>query len=180
MGLYINDIIVWLTEECGLKLVCFVDDIVIAVPEENHEYVLGLLPELRRRLAERNVILNEKKFYDQPYQHGLEFLGSHIKPYRIHINNRTYYRAKRKIHLLNSMRYKDIDAMVCLFNSYSGLLKNRTDYRRLIKLKNLLDECWWKWLKFNSRRLCLQYRVGYSVNERLNIKYNLKIRKYGN
>ena len=34
MGLYINDEILWLTEECGVRLVCFVDDIVFVVPEE--------------------------------------------------------------------------------------------------------------------------------------------------
>lgn len=178
MGLYINDIIYWLTDECGIKLICFVDDIVMVVPEEQHEYVLGLLPELRRRLAERNVVLNEKKFYDQPYQHGLEFLGSHIKPYRVHLNNRTVYRARRRIKELNDSTYKDIDTMVMSFNSYSGLLKNRTDYKRLMSLKNLLCDKWWLWLMFNKKKQCLGYRPGYSINERLNRKYYLNIKKY--
>lgn len=178
MCLYINDIIEWLTDDCKIKLVCFVDDIVMIVPEEQHQYALSLLPELRTRLADRNVKLNEKKFYDQPYQYGLEFLGSHIKPYRIHLNNVTYNRAIKKIQTLNTQKYRDIDALVASFNSYSGLLKNRTDYKRLIKLKNLIAKDWWKFVYFNRRRLCLGYRKGFSVNDRLNRKYNLKLKKY--
>ena len=64
MGLYINDEIRWLTEEMGIRLVCFVDDIVMVVPEHVHGYALALIPELRRRLALKGVRLNEKKFYE--------------------------------------------------------------------------------------------------------------------
>lgn len=180
MGLYINDIIIWLTEACGIKLVCFVDDIVLVVPEERHRYVLDLIPVLRRKLAERNIQLNKKKYYDQPYQHGLEFLGSHIKPYRIHLNNSSFNRAKLKIESLNRQKYKDIDQMVQSFNSYSGLLKNRIDYKRLIKLKDALAPQWWKWLYFNEEKLCLGYKQKYSTNERINRKYNLNLKKYRN
>ena len=178
MGLYVNDIIIWLTIDCGIRLVCFVDDIVMVVPEHLHGYALGLLPEIRRRLAGRNVRLNEKKFYDQPYQHGLEFLGSHIKPYRIHLNNRTYYRAKRKVEELNDAPHKDIDQMVQSFNSYGGLLKNRTDYNRLVALKDMLAPEWWQWLDWDEKRLCLIYKEGYSINDRLNRKYNLKLKRH--
>ena len=178
MGLYINDIIIWLTEECGLKVVCFGDDIVITVREEHHQYALSILPEMRQRLAGRNVHFNEKKFYDQPYQHGLEFLGSHIKPYRLHLNNSSYSRAIAKIKRMNACRYKDINTMVSSFNSYSGLLKNRTDYRRLMKMKTALAEDWWTWLHFDEKRQCLAYNKGFSVNERLNKKYNLKLKRY--
>ena len=176
MGLYVNDVIIWFTEECGIRLVCFVDDIVMVVPEELHEYVLSLLPEIRRRLASRNVRLNEKKFYDQPYEHGVEFLGSHIKPYRVHLNNRTYGRALNRVHALNGEARKDIDAMVSSFNSYSGLLKSRTDYNRLISLRDELAQAWWKWLKWDERRLCINYKSEYSVNSRLNKKYHLQLK----
>ncbi len=178
MGLYINDIIKWLTDECGIVLTCFVDDIVIVVSERRHRYVLALLSVLRKKLAERNVFLNEKKFYDQPYQHGLEFLGSHIKPFRIHLNNKTYGRAVEKVRLMNKQPYKDIDKMLQCFNSYSGLLKNRTDYKRLVALKDMLSEDWWKWIEWNENKLCLSYKDGHSVNERLDRKYSLKLKRY--
>lgn len=178
MGLYVNDEILWLTEGCGVKLVCFVDDIVFVVPEERHQYLLSLLPELRRRLAKKGVTLNEKKFYDQPYYHGCEFLGSHIRPNRIHLNNKTYDNAIRSIEKMNENRYKDIDAMVSVFNSYSGLLKNRTDYKRLLELRDKLSPEWWQWLEWDDRRRCITYKQGYSPNEILNNKYHLKLKSY--
>lgn len=181
MGLYINDEIKWLNEECGLRVVCFVDDIVFSVPERQKAYVLSLLPELRRRLAKKNIRLNEKKFYCQPYQHGLEFLGSHIKPYRIHLNNSTYERALQRIDELNAIADKSIgmDELVASANSYTGLLKNRTDHKRLLWLRDWVSQDWWQYVEWNETKQCLSYKPGYSINERLNKKYNLKIKRYG-
>lgn len=178
MGLYINDVIIWLTEVCKLKVVCFVDDITIVVPEERHEEVLLIIPILREWLAKRNVRLNDRKFYDQPYQHGCEFLGSHIKPHRIHLNNRTYYRGVHMVREVNEKPYKDLDKMVQSFNSYGGLLKNRTDYNRLIALRDTLAPKWWDYLEWNEKKLSLAYKKGYSVNDRLERKYNLKLKHY--
>lgn len=173
MGLYVNDEIKWLTEDCGLCLVCFVDDIVFVVPEERHQYLLSLLPELRVRLAAKGVTLNERKFYDQPYRHGCEFLGSHIRPNRIHLNNKTYDNAVTAIEVMNASRYKDIDRMVSVFNSYGGLLKNRTDYKRLKELKDKLSPVWWRRLEWDEVRGCITYKPGFTPNERLDRKYHL-------
>lgn len=178
MGLYVNDEILWLTNDCSVKIVCFVDDIVFVVPEERHQYLLSLLPELRSRLAKKGVTLNEKKFYDQPYYHGCEFLGSHIRPNRVHLNNSTFDNALRTIDELNASRHKDIDKMLSVFNSYSGLLKNRTDYKRLLELRDRLSPEWRQWLKWDERRLCLTARAEYSTNARLNDKYNLNIHQH--
>ena len=178
MGLYVNDEILWLTEECDIKLVCFVDDIAMVVPEERHQYLLSLLPELRSRLAKKGVTLNEKKFYDQPYCHGCEFLGSHIRPNRVHLNNSTFDNALRTIDELNASRHKDIDKILSVFNSYSGLIKNRTDYKRLLELRDRLSPEWWQWLVWDERRLCLTARAEYSTNARLNEKYNLNIHQH--
>ncbi len=179
MGLYVNDTIEWLTDERLIRLVVFVDDIVMVVAEEQHWYALSLIPEIRRRLAPRNVRLNEKKFYDQPARHGVEFLGSHLKNGRLHLNNKTYKRAVARIDELNAMSYKDIDTLLSSFNAYSGLLKNRTDYHRLIALRDRVAPEWMKWVKWDGRRLCLTCRDGYTERERLDRKYNLhtKIQK---
>lgn len=179
MGLYINDIIKWLTDDCGIKIVCFVDDIVMVVSEHLHGYALSLIPRLRVMLSERNVFLNEKKFYDQPANHGVEFLGSHIKNNRLHLNNRTYKRAVERIKELNKEPFMDIDVMMGSFNSYSGLLKNRTDYERLLALKEELKAEWWNYLDWDTRRKCLIYKFEYTVKSRLNRKYclNIKLKK---
>lgn len=82
------------------------------------------------------------------------------------------------IEKLNKSRRKDIDAMVAVFNSYSGLLKNRTDYKRLLELRDKLLPEWWQWLSWDNKRKCITYKQGYSTNERLNNKYHLKLKHY--
>lgn len=178
MGLYINDDIKWLTEDCGIKAVCFVDDIVMVVPEHMHEYALSLFPALRQRFAIKNVCTNDKKFYDQPYQHGLEFLGSHIKTYRIHLNNKTYGRAIDTVRKANAdtNKYRHLDRFVSQINSYTGLLKGRTDYRRTERLIGAISDEWWQWLRWDKRRQCLSYQEGHRPNQRLNKKYHLKLK----
>lgn len=177
MCLYVADIVRWLCEDCGIKTVCFVDDIVMVVPERLHEYALSLIPVLRKKLATRNIRLNERKFYDQPYGHGVEFLGSHIKPFRIHLNNKTYSCGVKRIKELNAESVKDIDKMLNSFNSYGGLLKNRTDYRRLLMLRDMMCEEWWKRLEWNPRKQCVSFQEKYSIKERLNRKYHLHLKK---
>ena len=77
------------------------------VPERLHQYALSLLPELRKKFAAKGIKMNNKKFYDQPFQHGLEFLGSHIRPNRIHLNAKTINRCKAKIMEMNRCKDKE-------------------------------------------------------------------------
>lgn len=179
MGLYINDELKWLTGDCGLDVVCFVDDIVMVSPERLHGYALSLIPELEKRLARKNVRLNKKKFYDQPYQHGLEFLGYHIKPFRRHLNNKTYARALKKIKELNKFKDKFSKVALCLqtVNSYIGLMKRCADHNRTLKLVSALDREWLKYISYNVRRGIMVYNEGYRDNDRLDILYNIKPRR---
>ena len=77
---------------------------------------------------------------------------------------------------MNGLLYKNIDAMLSTFNSYSGLLKNRCDYKRLIDLRDKLSDDWWQWLEWNDRKECLSYKNGYSEKDRLNRKYKLNLK----
>ena len=180
MGLYLNDEVRWLNEDCGIRTTLFMDDGTMVVPGRLHGYALSLFPELRKRLAKKGVTLNEKKFYDQPYQHGFEFLGTHIKTYRLHLNNKTYDRAIERIREMNAQedKFAHIDNLLSSFNSYSGLLKGRTDYKRLLELRDSLSPEWWQWLSYDEQRRCLVYLPQYSINERLNNKYHLKLKHY--
>ena len=130
-----------------------------------------------RKNSIKNIRINEKKFYDQPYGNGCEFLGSHLRPFRLHLNNKTYERAQEAIDEMNALDIKDIDKMVECFNSYSGQLKNRTDYWRLLALRDRLDNEWWRWLRWNGQRHCLAYREGFTPNERLIRKYRITLKK---
>ena len=165
MGLYINDEIKWLTEECGLDVVCFVDDIVFVVPEHLHGYALSLIPELRKRFAAKGVRLNEKKFYDQPAEHGVEFLGSHIKPNRVHLNDSTANRAVYQTKSLNGIRDKghNLHKLVDSVNSYTGLTKNRNNYKTTQKIKGAIGQDWWEFLDWDARRQCVVYKAGFLV-----------------
>lgn len=178
MGLYLNDDIAWLNDECGIPSTLFMDDCTEVVTLEQHAFALSLMPELRLRLAAKGIRLNEKKFYDQPYEYGLEFLGSHIKVGRIHLNRDTYYRAVCRIRDLNRCCNKEkiIDKMQSSFNSYAGMLKSRTDYGRLERLREMLHPDWWQYFTYNERRRCLQCTPEYSKKARLKRKFNLKLK----
>lgn len=177
MGLYINDEIRWLNDECNIRSTLFMDDCVMVVPEEQHQYALGLLPELRRRLGAKGVKLNEKKFYDQPYHHGLEFLGSHIRPNRIHLNSKTINRCKGKILEMNRYRNKEakLEHFVSSMNSYFGLLKNRTDYYKIFKLMHMVDLEWWDYCYYNVKKRCITVIPSQQHRRRLERKYSIKL-----
>lgn len=181
MGLYMNDEVIWLNEDCGIRSTLFMDDCVMVVPERLHAYALTLFPELRRRLAAKGVRMNERKFYDQPYWHGLEFLGSHIKPRRVHLNNDTYGRAVSRVEEFNRVadKYHSIDAFVSSFNSYTGLLKNRTDFKRMMWLRDSVCPDWWTMCGWDGRRQCVTCLPGYTLRDRLNRQYNLHIKRHG-
>ena len=181
MGLYINDEIKWLTGEAGIDAVCFVDDIVMVVPESRHEYALAQISVLRKKLARKGVRLNEKKFYDQPHGHGVEFLGSHIRPGRVHLNDKTYTQALIRIRELNRVEDKaaSIDAFLSSMNSYFGLLKQRTDYRRMLRLRDDISGDWWRFVMWDDRRKCVTARPEWSWRARMDRKYHLNLKNNG-
>jgi hypothetical protein len=179
MGLYINDDIQWLNDECGIKSTLFMDDCTMIVPERLHRYALSLFPELRKRLAAKGIRLNEKKFYDQPYKHGLEFLGSHIRPNRIHLNAKTINRCKAKIMEMNRCKdkEKELEHFLASMNSYFGLLKNRTDYYKMFELLRMVDLEWWHYCYYNVRKKCLTAVPSQSHKMRLCRKYGIKVKQ---
>lgn len=182
MGLYINDEIRWLNEECGIPTVCFVDDLVMTASTDTKPHVLALLPELRRRLAAKGVHLNERKFYCQQYWKGLEFLGSHIKPDRIILNDVTWHRCMERIKEYNRLpsdqQYQNLDRFISTVNSYTGLLKGRTSYRRICALRAAIGSTWWQWLEWDQTRLCVISKPSDTFHSRLKRKYHIKTQNH--
>ena len=179
MGLYLNDEVRWLNDECLVRSTLFMDDCVMVVPEDQHEYALSLMPTLRERLAAKDVRMNDRKFYDQPYEHGLEFLGTHIRPWALHLNNGTFGRAIDRIEEYNAVpdtqKYFHLDRFISTVNSYTGLLKNRTDFRRVLILRDTIADAWWQWLDWDYRRLCVVSKPQHGFRQRLCKKYHLKL-----
>lgn len=178
MGLYINDEVAWLNDEVGIPTTVFMDDGVMVVPERLHQYALHHIAILRQRLAAKGVRMNDKKFYDQPWQHGFEFLGSHIRQGRIILNDGTWHRCVERITEFNAItdKYANIDQFMSAVNSYTGLLKNRTSYLRIQAVVDLIDEAWWQWLAWDECRLCLVCKPEHSFRMRLNEHYHLKLK----
>lgn len=181
MGLYINDDVAWLNDEVGLLTTVFMDDGVMVVSEERHQYALQHLPVLRERLAAKGVAMNDKKFYDQPWQHGLEFLGSHIHDGRIILNDATWKRCIDTISDFNSKpvkeKYRTLDNFLSSINSYTGLLKNRTSYNRIQTLVSMVHPDYLQWLEWDKRRQCFVCKPEHSFRVRLKDKYHLKLKR---
>ncbi len=179
MGLYINDEVAWLNDDCGICTTVFMDDGTMITADEMKDYALSLLPELRKRLAAKGVRMNDKKFYCQQYWKGLEFLGSHIHTDRLILNDATWFRCKERIEEYNHdpFKYQHLDKFMATVNSYTGLLKNRTSYRRIQELRELIHPVWWQWLDWDERRLCVVGKPEHTLRERLRRKYHLKIKR---
>lgn len=180
MGMYLNDEVCWLNDDCGIRATLFMDDCVMVVSERLHQYALSLFPVLRQRLAAKDVYMNEKKFYDQPYQHGLEFLGSHIRPWSAILNDSTFSRAIARVKEYNDIpddeKYQHLDSFIDTVNSYTGLLKNRTSFRRTCQLRDTIAPAWWQWIEWNDRRQCVVSNPQHTFRARLNDKYHLKLK----
>ena len=121
----------------------FVDDSVFIGTDKKQ--MLKLYGILRGMYKNIGCTVNEKKFYFQSYEHGLEFLGSHIKMDRIYLNNRTIAKAFVSIDNLNKIQDKEdrvIDFLQTV-NSYLGMLRNRNSYGALLELLRYVDPEWW-------------------------------------
>jgi hypothetical protein len=180
MGLYINDEVIWLNEDCGIRTTVFMDDGVMVVPDRLKPYALSLLPELRRRLVAKGVKMNDKKFYCQQHWKGLEFLGSHIHPWSVILNDATWARCLARIEEYNQLstveKYRELDRFISTVNSYTGLLKNRTSYKRIMVLKDTIAPEWWEWLEWDTHRQCVVSKPQHTFRARLNDKYHLKLK----
>lgn len=121
---YLSDIDWWFINDIEPHYVRFVDDIVIVT--SNKQEVLKAISILRQKLKDVNVQMHPKKFYCQHYTKGLEFLGYHIKPGRMILNNKIVNRA------IESSTYRGpVLRFQCKINSYAGLLRKGTNQKRL-------------------------------------------------
>lgn len=179
MNLYYTSIDKWVTDSLQLHYCRFVDDMYF-VTDNKDAFLTYVMPELRRRLSDIDANLNERKFYCQEVRRGVECLGSVIKCERVYLCNKTVHRAFRRIRELNKVCNKGahVNRIIDSFNSYSGMLKVRNGYKILIRLKDALNEEWWKYVEFDEYRLCLIVKKEFTRKKILNDKYNLKLKQY--
>lgn len=133
-SLYPTDADIYVAECMSEHFVRYVDD--TAIVTDNKEMALAAIPGLRGVLGQLGVTLHPKKFYCQPYEHGVEFLGYHIvPPDRIHLKNETISRAM----LVAQSHGRGKDSYVNAINSYLGMIKGTSDIAKARKLLDLVD-----------------------------------------
>lgn len=106
----------------------YVDDTVIVT--DNKEMTLAMIPALRDKLSQIGITLHPHKFYCQPYQHGVEFLGYRILPERIHLKRHTINRAFEVAASVDRGRRNYLDSI----NSYLGMIKGTSDTKQAVVL----------------------------------------------
>jgi hypothetical protein len=106
----------------------YVDDSVLVT--DNKEMALAMIAEVRKLCEKLEITMHPTKFYCQPYQHGLEFLGFHIAPGRVHLNRRTLNRAL----LAAKDNTKSAQGFIDSINSYLGMIKATSDIKYTIKI----------------------------------------------
>lgn len=130
-SLYPVDVDKFVEENISTHFARYVDDTVIVT--DNKEMALAMLPEYRKRLEAIGITMHPYKFYCQSAEHGVEFLGYHILPGRIHLKMRTIRRAICVARSVERGRVNYMDAI----NSYLGMIKVTSDTKWADKL---LDE----------------------------------------
>lgn len=131
----------------GLKYTRFVDDICIVAktPEEIVEarYILY------DTLNDFKLLLHPKKFYIQPYWHGVKFCGKVVKCNRIYISNRTVGAITEKIRIYSKNPSLDTAKhLMQSINSYFGLMKNTASFNIRKRIMGMALDSFSEWLYF--------------------------------
>jgi len=160
MGLYINEVVKWLASHDFMRVMVFVDDIYMVT--KNKDITLAIMPELRRRLAELKVSLNERKFYCQHYSKGIMCLGTMLKFDRAYVNNTT---SKRAFKSLSDWKGKvlhglDRQRLLCSLNTYCGIFKKRNNRKELLSFIGSGLKMFRKKLVLNGKKNCFNLKKG--------------------
>lgn len=160
MGLYINDVVKWLASHDFMRVMVFVDDIYMVTKDK--DITLAMMPELRRRLAELKVSLNERKFYCQHYSKGIMCLGTMLKFDRAYVNNTT---SKRAFKSLSDWKGKflhglDRQRLLCSLNTYCGIFKKRNNRKELLSFIGSGLKMFREKLVLNGKKNCFNLKKG--------------------
>lgn len=103
----------------------YVDDAIIV--SHDKEWLLSLVPRIQAYLkAELGLELHMGKLHISEVHHGIEFLGSYIRPYRTYASRKTLERMEKKIALLDFTKPWKVLRSV---NSYLGIFQHTASYR---------------------------------------------------
>ena len=103
------------------------------------DYLLSCAPKIRTFTKERlGLEVSKDKFYFQPVNHGVKFLGSMIMPGRIYCGNRVRGEFEKALY----KEYPDLDSALSSFNSYLGLIRHYSSYNIRERIMSDLPNGW--------------------------------------
>lgn len=147
---YMNDFDHFIKHSLGIRYYGrYVDDFVIV--HNDKEYLKSLVPIIRKFMNEAlHLKLHPRKVYLQHYDKGVRYLGIIVKPYRKYIVNRTFGNMYDRILTLNDIvkynpptkEYKRL--FVSSLNSYLGIMRHYSTYKKCHVLINTFLSIWWK------------------------------------
>lgn len=152
MGVYLSPIDRWLESE-GIWHLRYMDDVVM-LTYDVEAFLSYVMPRLRQIISRLGLSLNERKFYCQPVSHGVEFLGSHVKPGSVWLNKRTIGQGVDK--LLSSGKKGDaasLDYCAAVANSLAGLMKNRSNVRDVRRLSSTVADATGGKVEYDDKRM---------------------------
>ena len=69
-----------------------------------------------------------------------------------------------------------VDQFLSSLNSYTGLLKTRTEHKRLQTVRDAVSDDWYNYVEWDDGRQCVTARPQYKWRSRINNKYHLKLK----
>lgn len=151
----------------------YVDDFIMV--HQDKEFLKSVMKKCRVWLdTHLGMTLHPKKIYLQPYQRGVQFLGSYIKPKVLYIDKRTktnFYALVKQINVEfmknkdNVEYYKKIRAKI---NSYLGTMQNFSSFKLRKKILSTLIDSFWICFGVDSayKKVVLNCKYGFE-NEKL-------------
>jgi hypothetical protein len=148
-NIYMDSFDKFVKNELGIKYYGrYVDDFIIIHNDKN--YIKSLI-DICSNWLKVNLSMNihPKKIYVQPYQRGVAFLGSYIKPHVMYVGKRTKNNFYKLIKTINNQFMSHIDDMEYYkqirmgINSYLGSMQHYSSFKLRKKiLGDLIKEFW--------------------------------------
>ena len=102
----------------------YVDD--SAMVDSDREWLLAQVPMIREFLGDvLGLQLHMGKLHVREINHGVEFLGAFVKPYRDYISNKTLERIRQNLIHMDMRNAAHVEASI---NSYMGVLSHAATY----------------------------------------------------
>lgn len=147
----------------GLKYTRFVDDMCLVA--KTSKELVKTRKALYKVLYDLKLTLHPKKFYIQPYWHGVKFCGKVIKCNRIYISNRTVGAITETIRIASkNPNIETAKHLMQSVNSYFGLMKGTASFNIRKRIMDMTLKNFSEWLYFIKK--------GESYICRLKAKYN--------